>query len=241
MREAGRRLAVVLDELERHVAVGVTTKELDDLARTLIEKEGDKPAFLDYSPAGAKRPYPATICASVNESIVHGLPSTRALKSGDVLKIDIGLIHQGWHADMARSFPIGEVSTRTHELLAVTRESLEAGIAAAKTGNTLGDIGHAVQSVVERYGFSVVKGLTGHGIGRKLHEDPYIFNEGKPGMGEELVPGMVIAIEPMVALGGGKSRQVADDSFVTTDGSIAAHFEHTVAIKDEGPEVLTRV
>lgn len=241
MREAGRRLAAVLNTLETHVREGVTTKELDQLAHRLITARGDKPAFLNYSPAGARRPYPATICASVNESVVHGLPSDRPLVSGDVLKIDIGLIYKGWHADMARSFPIGKVDGRVHELLDATREALDAGIAAAEPGRTFGDIGHAIQSTVEQYGFTVVKGLTGHGIGRRLHEDPYVYNEGRPGQGEKLVPGMVLALEPMTTLGKPHTRQHPDDSFVTADGSVSAHFEHTVAITERGPEVLTQV
>jgi methionyl aminopeptidase len=169
------------------------------------------------------------------------LPVERALKDGDVLKIDIGLVHKGWYADMARSYALGKVPKKVHDLIAATKAALEAGIAAAKPGNTFGDIGHAVQTVVEAGGFTVAHGLTGHGIGRRLHEDPYVHNEGLPGRGEELVPGMVIAIEPMTTLGGGRTRQAPDDSFVTADSSLSAHFEHTVAITESGPVVLTQV
>ncbi len=239
MREAGRHLAGVLDVLETNVRAGITTNELDRMARVLIEKAGCKPAFLGYLPAGARKAYPATICASLNEGVVHGLPSDRPLVAGDLLKIDIGLVYKGWYADMARTYAIGTVAPRIKELIATTREALDVGIAAALPGNTLGDIGYAIQSVVEANKFSVVKGLTGHGVGRKLHEDPYVYNEGKPGRGDALEVGMVLALEPMVALGTGRTRQGVDDSFVTIDGSLAAHFEHTVAITENGPEVLT--
>lgn len=241
MAEAGKRLAAALDTLMPHVAAGVTTREIDREAYLLIEKAGCTPAFLGYAPAGARVPYPATICASVNDTVVHGLPNADPLKEGDVVSIDIGLVYKGWYADMARTVVIGEADERVRDLVATTRLSLEHGIVAAQPGNTVGDIGHAIQTYVEERGFSIVKGLTGHGIGRKLHEDPYIFNAGRPGDGERLIPGMVIAIEPMVALGKGASRQRRDDSFATKDGSIAAHFEHTVAITDHGPRVLTRV
>jgi methionyl aminopeptidase len=239
MREAGRHLAGVLDVLEKSVREGISTNELDRMARTLIEKTGCKPAFLGYAPAGAHKPYPATICASLNDGVVHGLPSDKTLVSGDLLKIDIGLVHKGWYADMARTYAIGTVAPRVRELIDTTRGALDAGIAAAVAGNTLGDIGYAVQSVIEANKFTVVKGLTGHGVGRKLHEDPYVYNEGKPGIGDMLEVGMVIAIEPMVTMGKGRTRQGPDDSFVIADGSLAAHFEHTMAITANGPEILT--
>jgi methionyl aminopeptidase len=240
MGEAGRRLAGALNELKRHVAVGVRTIDLDHMAYDLITKSGDSPAFLGYKPGGAGKAYPATICASVNDSVVHGLPTRYSLREGDLLKIDIGLVHKKFYADMAVTVPVGKVSREARKLIAVTERALYLGIEAAKPGNTLGDIGHAVQSYVEKNGFSVVRALTGHGIGKRLHEDPHFHNVGRKGEGEELVPGMAIAIEPMIALGGYHVKQLADDSFVTKDGSLAAHFEHTIAITERGPKILTR-
>lgn len=239
MAEAGRRLAHVLDTIESRVVVGVTTKDLDAAAYDAISDAQATPAFLGYAPAGAARPYPATICASLNDGVVHGLPTTRPLVDGDVLKIDIGLVYKGWYADMARTYVLGTVDDRIRELVRVTRQALERGIGAAQSGSYTGDIGAAIQTHVLAHGFSIAEGLTGHGIGRHLHEDPYVPNTGTPGRGVLLQPGMVIAIEPMVAMGKAATRQRSDDSFVTRDGSIAAHFEHTVAITEHGPRILT--
>lgn len=240
MAEAGRRLARVVKALKAMVGEGITTKEIDVEAKRLIEEAGCIPAFLNYKPGGASRAYPATICASINSGIVHGLPSNYKLKSGDLLKLDLGLIYEKFYSDMAVTLPIGKVSKENLELISVTREALERGIAAAQPGNTLGDIGYAIGSFVKKNKFSVVEGLTGHGIGRKLHEDPYVFNDGRPGEWDVLKPGMVLALEPMVAAGKSRIRQLEDDSFVTADGSMAAHFEHTVVITEKGNKILTQ-
>jgi methionyl aminopeptidase len=240
MAEGGRRLGAVLEALRGEVRVGVTTRELDRRAEELIRMGGDAPAFKNYLPDGADRPYPATLCTSVNDGVVHGLPSDRMLEEGDVLKLDLGLLHGGLYVDAAITVPVGRVSDDAWRLVRATEAALNAGISQARAGRTLGDIGAAVQRVVERDGFSVVTALTGHGIGRELHEDPSVLNVGKPGAGDVLVAGMVIAIEPMTALGKARVKQLKDDSFVTADGSTAAHFEHTVAITKGGPRVLTR-
>lgn len=239
MAESGRRLARVLDELEKMIAVGVTTRAIDDKARELIEAGGDTPSFLGYAPAGADKPYPYTVCASVNESVVHGLPSNRPLQDGDILTLDLGLIHKGWHSDSARTFAIGTVPERTKELIHATEEALAAGIAAAVPGAHLGDVSSAISKVARKYKVVVVEGLGGHGIGQHLHEAPYVANAGKPGAGMRLSPGLVIAIEPMFSLGSRIVRQMPDDSFATFDGSLSAHSEHTVAITEDGPVILT--
>ena len=240
MAEAGKRLALVVRALKAVAKEGVTTREIDREAKRLIEESGSVPAFLNYRPSGAGRPYPATICASINSGVVHGLPSDYKLKSGDLLKLDLGLIYEKFYSDMAITIPIGKVSKEDQELISVTREALEKGIAAVQPGNTLGDIGYAIGSFVKKNGFSVVDGLTGHGIGRKLHEDPYVFNEGLPGEWDVLKPGMVLALEPMVCAGKPRAKQLEDDSFVTADGSNAAHFEHTIAITEKGHRILTQ-
>lgn len=241
MAEAGRRLANVVKALKEMAKVGVTTADIDREAGRLIQEAGCSPAFLNYKPGGAGKPYPATICASLNSGVVHGLPSGYKLKSGDILKLDLGLVYEKFYSDMAITVPIGKVSPDGLELISATRKALEKGIAAAKPGNTLGDIGYAIGNFVKKSGFSVAEGLTGHGIGRKLHEDPYVFNEGLPGEWDVLKPGMVLALEPMVCAGKPKVKQLEDDSFVTADGSMAAHFEHTVAITEAGHKVLTEL
>ncbi len=239
MAEAGRRLARVIGELEKMVAPGVTTEQIDARALELIREKGDEPSFLGYAPAGARKPYPATLCASVNDGIVHGLPSSRPLAEGDIVTLDLGLIHRGWHADSARTIPVGTVPDRVLELIEATREALAAGIEAARPGATLGDVGHAITRVAKKHRVGVVEGLGGHGIGRKLHEAPYVPNSGKPGKGAKLAAGMTIAIEPMFSLGSKLIQQLDDDSFATFDGSLSAHSEHTVAITEAGPVVLT--
>jgi methionyl aminopeptidase len=241
MADAGRRLASVVDCLKREARVGVTTIFLDKLARKLIRESGAEPAFLGYKPAGAVKPYPYAICASLNDVVVHGLPSDRALKDGDLLKIDLGLKYRGFYSDSAITIPIGNVGRAAEKLVRITREALDIGIAEARPGKTVGDIGYAIEKYVVSHKLSVVRSLTGHGIGRELHEEPQVLNFGRKGTGEELVAGMVLAIEPMVAMGSGATKQLADDSFVTADGSLAAHWEHTVAITEEGPRVLTRI
>jgi methionyl aminopeptidase len=240
MAEGGRRLAAVLRKLEAAVHAGMTTQEVDQMAYELITSTGDRPSFLNYRPEGATKPYPATICISLNDVVVHGTPSARGIiKEGDLVKLDLGLIHKGFHVDAARTVAVGKIPPEEKRLMEVTRRALAAGIKEAKPGNTLGDIGFAIQNTVQKAGFSVADGLTGHGIGKSLHEEPAVFNFGRRGKGENIEEGMVIAIEPMVNIGGGSIKQLSDDSYATRDGSLSAHFENTVAIMKKGPRVLT--
>ncbi len=241
MAEGGRRLGAVLQRLRSEVRPGVTTLSLDRVARKIITEGGDTPAFLNYRPEGARRAYPYTLCASVNDVVVHGQPSNYVLRDGDIVKLDLGLKHEGFYLDAAITAAVGKVPAEDKKLMAVTEESLYAGIKEAKPGNTLGDIGYAIERVVRKHKFSIAEGLTGHGIGRALHEDPTVFNFGDRGTGVKLVSGMVIAIEPMVTVGAGAIVQLKDESYGTMDRSHAAHFEHTVAITDAGPLILTRV
>ena len=234
MRRAGRALAEVHAELAKAVGPGVKIKDLDDLADKLIRERGGVPSFLGY------RGYPGRICASVNEVIVHGIPDDRVLEDGDILSIDVGLTVDGWHADSAVTHGVGTITDEAERLLDVTQRSLEAGIDRCRAGGRLSDISHAIESLVVGEGFSVVREFVGHGIGRALHEDPQVPNFGPPGEGPVLQPGMVLAIEPMVNVGGWKTKTLPDGwTVVTLDGSLSAHFEHTVAITDNGPEVLT--
>lgn len=239
MAEGGAKLARVLKALASQVRPGITTNDIDRATRELIAAEGAIPAFLGYKPYGAKEAYPAAICTSVNDVVVHGIPGGEVLTEGDIVKLDLGLVWQGWYLDSAVTVPVGKVSKEAARLMHITQEALAIGIRAAQPGATLGDIGSAIQQHVEHAGFSVVRNLTGHGIGRALHEDPSVFNFGNPGDGDELVPGMVLALEPMVNIGGWRIKQRPDDSFVTADGSLSSHFEHTVAITEKGPRVLT--
>ena len=241
MAEGGRMLAEVLHALRGEVHAGVVTLDLDRMARELILARGAKPAFLHYRPAGAVRAYPYTLCTSVNDVVVHGQPSKYALREGDILKLDLGLQYKGLYLDAAITVPVGEVSREARKLIVATEEALSAGIKEAKAERTLGDVGFAIEKVVKKNKFSVVDGLTGHGIGRALHEDPTVFNVGRKGVGEELEVGMVLAIEPMVAIGGSAIRQLLDESYGTADVSLAAHFEHTVAITESGPRILTKM
>lgn len=239
--EGGRRLAAVLQKLKAMVRPGVTTLALDGAARTMIEDGGDTPAFLNYRPEGARRAYPYTLCSSVNDVVVHGQPSAMCvLKEGDLIKLDLGLKHKGFYLDAAITVGVGRVSAEAKKLMAVTEESLYAGIKEAKPGRSLGDIGYAIERVVRKSKFSIAEGLTGHGIGRTLHAEPTVFNFGDRGIGMKLVPGMVLAIEPMVAVGGGAIMQLRDEGYGTADRSLAAHFEHTVAITKDGPLILTK-
>lgn len=240
MAEGGRRLAVVLQRLAEEVHPGVTTLALDRAARAMIVQGGDTPAFLNYHPEGARRAYPYTLCTSVNHVVVHGQPSTYALREGDIVKLDLGLKHKGFYLDAAITVPVGRVSAEAKKLMAATEESLAAGIKEAKPGRSLGDIGFAIERAARKNKFSVVDGLTGHGIGRALHEEPTVFNYGDRGTGPKLAAGMVLAIEPMVAARGGAIVQLKDESYGTADRSLAAHFEHTIAITKDGPLILTR-
>jgi methionyl aminopeptidase len=240
MAEGGRRLGAVLVALKKEVRPGVTTLALDRAARALIVDGGDVPAFLNYRPGGARRAYPYTLCASVNNVVVHGQPSEYILKEGDIIKLDLGLKHEGFYLDAAITVGVGKVSAEAKKLMAVTEESLYAGIKEAKPGRTLGDVGYAIEHVARKNRFSVAEGLTGHGIGRALHEDPTVFNFGDRGTGMKLMPGMVIAIEPMVTIGSGEIVQLRDEGYGTVDKTWAAHFEHTVAITEKGPMILTK-
>lgn len=239
MREAGVRLARVLAETAKLVRPGTITKDIDDFALESILKEGARPAFLNYKPSGAKKAYPAASCISINEVVVHGIPGDTVIKEGDIVSIDLGLVYKGWYADSAVTVAAGKISKEAEKLISVTREALNLGIKAARPGNTFGDIGFAVESCAKKNGFSVIYSLTGHGIGRKLHEDPWVLNTGKRGEGEKLLSGMVMAIEPMISAGLGEIKQTRSDSYITRDGSLAAHFEHTIAIMENGPEILT--
>ena len=235
MREAGRLVGEVLTELAAHVAPGVTTADLDELAERRILRAGAIPAFKGY------HGYPATICASVNEEVIHGIPSgRRVLNEGDVISIDVGASLEGYFGDSAITLAVGKVSEEAATLLRVTDESLYKAIEAVKLGGRISDIGHAVQKHVEAYGFSVVREFVGHGIGQKMHEEPQVPNYGEPGRGPRLTEGMVLAIEPMVNAGKPAVKVLADGwTAVTRDGSLSAHFEHTVAVTADGPWILT--
>ncbi len=235
LREAGRILARVMRRLESAVEPGVSTKELDALSERLIADAGVVPAFKGY------RGYPATICASVNEEIVHGIPDDRTLKDGDILSLDAGINYQGYFSDAAVTIPVGRIDRAARKLIDVTRASLAEGIKRAKPGNQLSDVSHGIQSFVETNGFSVVRQFVGHGIGFKLHEEPEIPNFGKPHQGPVLRPGMVLALEPMVNAGTWECEILENGwTAVTRDRRLSAHFEHTVAITEHGPEILTR-
>jgi methionyl aminopeptidase len=238
MAQGGRILGETIARLRGCVRAGMSTWDLDKTAEEFIRShEGATPAFKGLYG------FPGSICTSINDEIVHGIPSKkRVLKEGDVISIDVGVGYKGFFTDSAVTVPVGNVDAGTAKLLAVTAEALEAGIAAAKVGNHIGDIGAAVQEVVERADFSVVRDLVGHGIGVEFHEEPQVPNYGKPKRREKLVPGLTLAIEPMVNAGGPATKQLPDRwTIATADGSRSAHFEHTVAITEDGPRVLTRV
>jgi len=232
--EGGKILASVIRDLEKMAKPGITTLELDRAAEALILKHGAKPAFKDYEG------FPYSLCASINENIVHGFPSDYVLKEGDLLKLDLGVLYKGFNTDMAVTVAIGKVSFEAKRLVNVTKKSLRLGIKKAKIGSTIGDIGNTIQRFVGDQGFSVVKDLCGHGIGKGVHEDPKVPNYGKRGAGEKLVEGMVICIEPMVTAGDYNLRKSDDGyGYATKDNSLSAHFEHTIAITKSGPKILT--
>ena len=236
MRRAGLILSEVKDRLRALVRPGITTKEIDADVEAFILSRKARSAFKGY------RGFPATVCTSINEEVVHGIPSTkRRLKEGDIIGLDLGCIVDGYYADCAITLPVGPVPARVQELLDVTRESLDKAIVQCRAGNRLGDISHAVQSHCESHGFAVVRAFVGHGIGKQLHEEPQVPNFGDPGRGALLKPGMVLAIEPMITMGSWEVRVLEDRwTAVTADGSLAAHFEDTIAITEDGPDVLTR-
>ena len=234
MRAANALVANVLAELAAVVAAGVTTRDLDVLAERLVREGGAEPAFQGY------RGYPATLCASVNEQVVHGIPSKRQLLEGDIVSLDMGVKLNGFFGDSAVTVAVGRISEDAQRLLRVTQEALEHGIGQARVGGRISDIGHAIQEHVERHGFSVVREFVGHGIGAALHEEPQIANYGEPGRGPRMVEGMVLAIEPMVNIGRPAVKVLSDGwTAVTRDGSLSAHFEHTVAVTRQGPSILT--
>ncbi|AEG58616.1 type I methionyl aminopeptidase [Desulforamulus ruminis] len=236
MRDAGRLVAETFQEIKGSVKPGVSTRELDAKAEDYILKKGAKPAFKGYGG------FPATLCTSINEEVVHGIPGLRKLENGDIISIDCGAVINGFVGDSALTLPVGEISHEAQELLRVTEESLYAGIAQAVEGNRLSDVSHAVQQCIEGQGMSVVRDYVGHGIGAKMHEDPQIPNYGRPGRGPRLKKGMTLAIEPMVNLGTFEVRTLPDNwTVVTLDGRLSAHFEHTIAITDDTPEILTKL
>ncbi len=242
--EGGKRLAAVLEALRAKVAPGVTTEELDDLAEKIIRDGGDEPCFLGYTPEGANRPYPATLCVSINDEVVHGIPneSVRALKEGDIVGLDLGLTHNGIVVDAAITVPVGKVSEESTKLLRATESALAAGIAAALPGKRVGDISCAIQKEIENAGFTVVRELGGHGVGELVHEEPFIPNFGRAGAGAELVEGMVLALEPIAAAGKAAVTIAPDGyTFRTKDGSRSAHFEHTILLEKERALVVTRL
>ncbi|CCO07819.1 type I methionyl aminopeptidase [Desulforamulus hydrothermalis] len=236
MRDAGRVVAQTFVEIKDMVKPGVTTKELDLKAEDFIISKGAKPAFKGYGG------FPATLCTSVNEQVVHGIPGLRKLENGDIISIDCGAVINGFVGDSAITLPVGEISQQAWDLLKVTEQSLYAGIAQAVEGNRLTDVSHAIQQWVEKHNMSVVRDYVGHGIGSKIHEDPQIPNFGPPGRGPRLKKGMTLAIEPMVNLGTFEVRTLPDNwTVVTLDGKLSAHFEHTIAITDDTPEILTKI
>ena len=235
MREAGKIVALTHKELQKHIVPGITTKELDKLAEDFIHQAGAIPSFKGYNG------FRGSICASVNEELVHGIPGERVLKNGDIISIDIGAKYNGYHGDSAWTYPVGVISEDTKRLLEVTEQSLYKGIDEAKPSARLSDISHAIQTFVESHNFSIVREYVGHGIGQDLHEDPQIPHYGPPNKGPRLKPGMVLAIEPMVNAGSRYVKTLADNwTVVTVDGKMCAHFEHTVAITETGYEILTK-
>jgi methionyl aminopeptidase len=240
MRVAGRLASEVLDMLTSHVKAGVTTEELDRLAHDhIVDVQGGIPAPLNYAPAGY-RPYPKSICTSVNHTVCHGIPNERVLKTGDIVNIDVTVIKDGWHGDTSRMYIVGDGSIAAKRLCTFTYEAMWRGIAKVKPGIRLGDIGHAIQTFAENAGFSVVREFCGHGIGSRFHEEPQVLHYGKPGTLDELVPGMVFTIEPMINAGRREIREMGDGwTIVTRDRSLSAQWEHTVAVTDSGYEVLT--
>lgn len=241
LAEGGRLLGELLNRLVAEVKPGVTGQKLDQLAQQWVREAGVKPSFLGYGPGGSE-PFPAALCVSVNNAVVHGLPNNEPFKEGDIVGLDLGIVYKNLYLDAARTVAVGKISDEAEQLLLVTREALRLGIAAAKLGNTLGDIGFAVQEYVEAEGYGVVRQLVGHGVGYAVHEEPQVPNFGKAGKGLKLEEGLVIAIEPMVTVGNPLVSTAKDGwTVVTKDGSLAAHEEDTVAITNRGTRVLTRV
>lgn len=244
MREGGRRLAEILQKVSEQAQPDTKVSVLNDLAENLIKEGGDEPSFLGYTPEGASRPYPATLCVSVNDEIVHGIPNEGevVLKNGDIVGLDLGLKHKGLFLDTAVTVGVGEISKEDQKLINITKEALMVGIKAARAGNTVGDIGYAIEQYVKQYDYGLPVELGGHGVGYKVAEEPYIANFGDKGDGATLKAGMVLALEPM--LNAGDSRiELADDDYTykTADGKNSAHFEHTILVTEGNPEILTKV
>lgn len=242
MRKAGKALAEVMAGVGQEVVPGITTKKLDEIAYRMIRERGGVPSFLGYRGSHqSQSEFPGSICASVNDVIVHGIPDETPLEEGDIVSVDMGLILEGWHADRAYTFAVGEIASEAARLLEVTERALHAGIEKFALGGRLTDVSHSIESVVEEAGFSIVREYAGHQIGRAMHEgDIQLLNYGPPGRGPALEPGIVFAIEPMVNAGGWQTKTLDDGwTVVTADGSLSAHFEHTVAVTQEGPVILT--
>lgn len=236
MAEGGKILAKIMKELEKKVKPGITTKELDRLAEGLIFKSGGKCSFRGY------QGYPTCLCTSINDEIVHAIPSSRILKEGEIISLDLGIFYKGFHTDMAVTLPVGKINPQAEKLIEVTKKSLEIGIEEVKPGNYLGDISYAIQKYVESEKFNVVRELCGHGIGRKIHEDPEVLNFGEKRTSSELVEGMVLCLEPMVTVGNWHLKKTDDGfGYKTKDNSLSAHFEHTVAVIKNGPQILTEI
>ncbi|MBI3632600.1 MAG: type I methionyl aminopeptidase [Candidatus Vogelbacteria bacterium] len=240
LREGGKRLSCMLYEVASKAKVGMSKIEIDKMAEDLIVAGGDIPAFKNYKPAGAAVAFPATLCISVGDEIVHGIPNSYRLRNGDIVGLDLGIKHGGLFTDMAVTVGIGEVDKRAKRLMEVTSQALEFGISVARAGATTGDIGYAIESFVRPYKYGIVRELSGHGVGHKIHEDPYVPNYGKPGTGTKLKPGMVLALEPMINEGSDDIILGEDDfTYKTRDGSRSAHFEKTILITEAEPEILT--
>ena len=234
MSEGGKILAQIMEELRKRVSPGIATKELEGLAQSLIFKYKGKPSFKGYEG------YPSALCVSINEEIVHALPSERVLKEGDIVSLDLGVFYKGFHSDMAITIPLGEVESETKRLVRATRKALKRGIKKARVGNTFGDISNTIQRYAEDQGFNVVRDLCGHGIGRKLHEEPQILNYGKRRTGPEIKEGMCFCLEPMLTMKGYEIERLKDGFGIKTkDGSLSAHFEHTLAMTKQGCQILT--
>jgi len=236
MAEGGKILAKIMKELEKKVKPGITTEELDRLAESLILKSGGKCSFKDYED------YPACLCTSINEEIVHSVPSARQLKDGDILSLDLGIFYQGFHTDMAITLPVGKIYPEIQRLIRITKKALKRGIKKTRPGNTIGDVGNTIQRYVEGQGFNVVRELCGHGIGKEIHEDPKIVNYGKRHSGLEIKEGMVLCLEPMVTVGDWKLKKSADGfGYQTQDGLLSCHFEHTMVVTKNGAKILTMI
>lgn len=243
LREGGRRIAVIRDKLASRVVAGASAEDIEDAAKELFAASGGEPSFFNYRGRKQEKPFPARVCVSVNDAIVHGLPRPDIVfKEGDVVGVDVGLKYQGLYTDTAVTVAVGRVSSEAERLLEVTKTALAVGIAEVRAGATTGDIGYAIEQFVKPHGYGIVRTLCGHGVGYAVHEEPQVPNFGKKGEGVALKDGMVIAIEPMLTLGGEKLVLDPDGfSFRTADGSLTAHFEHTVAVTEKGAEILTQV